>query len=363
MLRFISLLIMILSLSSCHVVRYFYYNYADVNDYKKFPQVPVNNGNQSFSFYRSNEIEYPAYIAQYTKSQGISFTRFLEDSKTLSFLVIRNDSIIYEYHDEKYDSTSIFTSFSVNKSFVSALVGIAIDEGYIHSENDPVTDYITELDKRLSNITIHHLLNMRSGLDFTESYVSPWGDVAKFYYGTNLLKYIKGLKAKNEPGKEYDYISINTFLLSLSVERATGLPLNEYLEKKLWIPLGMEYDATLNSDSRRNNTIKAFCCLNARARDFAKFGRLYLNNGKWDGKQLISQEWIRKSLTSKDNQGSTKRFTYSYQWRVLPSGSFFAAGILGQYVYCNPRENTIIVRLGKKYKDYDWIGLFSKISP
>lgn len=354
---------MISLLSSCHVGRYFYYNYADVNDYKKFPVVSINKGNETFSFYHSEHAVAPTYINHYNNYGNGTFDSFLEQSKTLAFLVIRNDSIIYEYYGGSYDSTSIFTSFSANKSFVSALVGIAIDEGYIASENDPIIKYVPELDQSLSKITVRHLLNMRSGLDFTESYISPWGDVAKYYYGINLPKYIKDLKAKMEPDQKFDYISVNTHLLSVAVERATGKQLNKYFEEKLWIPLGMEYDASLNVDSRKHNTVKAFCCLNARARDYAKFGRLYLNNGNWNGEQIISKEWIRKSLNSKDNQGATKRFTYSYQWRVLPTGSFFAAGLLGQYVYCSPDQNTIIVRLGKKYKDYDWIGLFSKISP
>lgn len=361
--RSLTFFIIIILFSSCHVVRYFYYNYADVNDFKKFPEAPVSKGSESFNFFIGTDSPLPDYITKFNNPEYSSFDGFLKDSRTLSFLIIRNDSIIYEYYDENYDTTSSFTSFSANKSFISALVGIAIEEGYIHSENDPIINYIPELDKSLSNITIRHLLNMRSGLDFKESYLSPWADVAKYYYGTNLLKYIKGLRSKMEPGQKFDYISVNTLLLSLSVERSTGMPLNEYLQKKLWVPLGMEYDATLNLDSRRNNTFKAFCCLNARARDYAKFGRLYLNEGNWNGNQIISKEWIRKSLNSKDNYGSSKTFTYSYQWRVLPSGSFFAAGLLGQFIYCNPRENTIIVRLGKKYKDYEWISLFNKISP
>lgn len=346
---------------SCHLGRFFYFNYAGINDYKKFPQVPVNKGDTEFHYHNSENNALPKLITSFPVIKQQSFTDFLEESNTVAFLIIRNDTLVYEYYDEKYDTTSLLTSFSVNKSIVSALMGIAIDEGFIKDENEQVIKFIPELDSSLSQITIRHLLNMRSGLDYKESYSNPFVDMPKYYYGTNLMKYITKLRANREPNEAFDYISVNTLLLSLSIERATGMPLNEYLEKKLWIPMGMEFDASLNLDSRKSNTIKGFCCLNARARDYAKFGRLYLNKGNWNGTQLISHNWIEKTLTNDENAGVNNNFIYSYQWRRLNSGAFWAQGILGQFIFCDPSKNTVIVRMGKNKGKVNWVKLFVNI--
>jgi len=348
-------------MSSCHLGRFFYFNYAGINDYKKFPQVPINTGNAEFHFNNAVNNTLPQLLRSFPTDVQQTLFDFLEESNTVAFLIVRNDTLIYEYYDEKYDTTSLLTSFSVNKSLVSALMGIAIDEGYIKNEDEQVIKFVPELDTSLSQITIKHLLNMRSGLDYDESYSNPFVDMPKYYYGTNLLKYITRLRAKQAPNMEFNYISVNTLLLSLAIERATGMPLNEYLEKKLWIPMGMEFDATYNLDSRKHNTIKGFCCLNARARDYAKFGRLYLNEGNWNGKQLISKQWIEKSLTNDENAGARKDYTYSYQWRRLQSGAFWAQGILGQFVFCDPSKNLIIVRMGKNKGKVNWVQFFVNI--
>lgn len=349
------------AMSSCHLGRFFYFNYAGINDYKKFPQVPINTGNAEFHFNNAVNNTLPQLLRSFPTDVHQTLVDFLEESNTVAFLIVRNDTLIYEYYDEKYDTTSLLTSFSVNKSLVSALMGIAIDEGYIKNEDEQVIKFVPELDTSLSQITIKHLLNMRSGLDYDESYSNPFVDMPKYYYGTNLLKYITRLRAKQAPNMEFNYISVNTLLLSLAIERATGMQLNEYLEKKLWIPMGMEFDATYNLDSRRNNTIKGFCCLNARARDYAKFGRLYLNEGNWNGKQLISKQWIEKSLTNDENGGARKDYTYAYQWRRLQSGAFWAQGILGQFVFCDPSKNLIIVRMGKNKGKVNWVQFFVNI--
>ena len=144
------------------------------------------------------------------------------------------------------------------------------------------------------------------------------------------------MKIAKEPGKYYDYVSVSSQLLCLIVERATHKNIDEFLQEKIWIPLGMEYDASWSVDSRRHQTVKAFCCLNAHSEDYAKFGRLYLEKGKWNGRQIISEYWINKSLSyAKD---STQNFYYQYQWRVGNKGDFFAKGAMGQFIYVNPNK-------------------------
>jgi len=360
----IFLIVIIFSLLPKHIGRYFYWNLADLNDYKKFPSLPIEKNNNSFTFFESNNNYNFQIPGKYNPdNKWNSFEQYLEKKKAVAFLIIRNDTLIYENYFAGYDETSIIPSFSVSKSFVSALVGIAIDEGYIYSPNQSITFFLKELEgPEFNKITIKDLLNMRSGIKFQEEYYSPFADMAKYYYGTDLEKYITKLSVEEPPDIHYNYISVNTLLLSLIVERATNTKLNKYCQQKLWKPLEMEFDASWSIDSEENQTIKSFCCINGRARDFAKFGRLYLNNGNWNGNQVVPEKWVKTSRSilndSKDSQG----YPYTYQWRVLENGCFFAKGVLGQYIFINPNKNLIFVRMGKKYANVDWADLFVELS-
>jgi len=295
------------------------------------------------------------------KNSLVTFSDFLDEHKTLAFIIIRNDTVLFEEYFSDYEDSSIIPSFSLSKVFISALTGIAIDEGYIKSTSEPITEFIPELlqsDPDFSKITIEDLLNMRSGIKFNEGYANPFADMAIYYYGRNLTKYITKLKIDRSPDEVYEYLSVNSLLLAMIIERSTGKQLNEYLSEKIWQPLGMEFDATWSTDSKADNQIKAFCCINGRARDFAKIGRLYLNNGKWDGQQVVPETWVKKSMTiindSKDSQG----YPYTYQWRVKEDGAIFAKGVLGQYIYVDPEKNVVIVRMGKKSSDVVWAEFF-----
>lgn len=363
LLRFvyvISLLLIAFLSSGCHVARFFYFNFADIHDHKKFPAAYVPASSQPFHF-----TELPAPIANLPnevkrKDRLYSFERALRKSGTVAFLVIRRDTILYEKYFHSYKTQSVVPSFSVAKSFVSALVGFAVQDGFIGSVQDPITRYLPELNAAagFDKITIEHVLDMRSGIRFVESYINPFGNVAKYYYGLNIKKYIPSLEIERPAGEATNYISVNTQLLSLIVERATNIKLNEYLAAKIWQPLGMEYDASWSMDSRRHQTIKAFCCLNARARDFAKFGRLYLNRGMWNGQQLLSADWVRTSTNFNRNRNGNY---YSYQWWRV-GRHYMADGILGQFIYVNTDKNIVIVRLGKRYGGIRWGQLFEQVA-
>ncbi len=340
-----------------YVLRFFYWNFADLNDYKKFPKLEVRKGDSVFSFYepgRNLKFHVPA---KYDPDHAYdSFEAFLEDKETVAFLVIRNDSMIYENYFEGYSDSSIIPSFSMAKSVVSALTGIAISEGYIKNTSEPVTNYLRELAHipGFTQITIEDLLNMRSGIDFSEGYSTPFADMAKYYYGTDLAGYMTKLKVKEKPNLNYDYISVNSLLLGQVIEKATNMKMSEYLQQEIWQPVGMESDASWSIDSEAHQTIKAFCCINAVARDFARFGRLYLNKGTWGGKQIIPESWVERSTSIINNSKDSQGYPYTYCWRVLQNGSFFAKGILGQYLIIYPAKNLIFVRMGKSYADVDW---------
>jgi CubicO group peptidase (beta-lactamase class C family) len=348
------------SFSSCYIWHVIKWRSADMNDYKKFSSVKITKPNESFKFHEARQIEINKIRLPEELKSFKDLNDLISKTQTLSFLIIRNDSIVYEKYYYDTDENTVFPSFSVAKSFVSALIGIAIDEGYIKSVDQPITDFLPELkDKNFHRITIEHLLNMKTGLKFSENYSSPFSDVVKYYYGPNLKRYIKHLKIANEPGKTYDYVSVSSQLLSLIIERATHKNIVDYLQEKIWNPLGMEFDASWSVDSKRHKTVKAFCCINSHSRDFAKFGRLYLNKGNWNGKQVITKDWVTKSLAySKD---SIQNFYYHYQWRVGNKGDFFAKGAMGQFIYINSAKKTIIVRTGNEYGIEAWQEVFRKI--
>lgn len=385
-----------LTFQSCYVGRYIIYNFADTNDYKKFPVAELKKANTTFNFYE------PAFVDTATlrlpkkfthKKKDYNFTEGLESSATIAFLVIRNDSILYQWYRPGRDQSTIVPSFSMAKSYVSALIGIALEEGIIKSTAEPITNYLTELDKKkFEKITIQHLLDMRSGIRYNENYFNPFGDVAKYYYGTNLKKYSRHLKVKQAPDKEFDYISLNTQLLGLIVEKASGKSMTAYLQEKLWSQIGTEFDASWSIDSKKHHTEKAFCCINARAKDFAKFGRLYLHKGNWEGKQVVPESWVEESVNfktvrndylysnqwwhrvnyydAKDSVKINKPYALnSYQYKnktyhyiAQPTGDYMAEGFLGQFIYVSPSHNMVFVRLGKKGGWIDWSSLFREIA-
>ena len=351
-----------LLMNSCQVGRFVFYNFADIKDYKKFQSRPLHADSLKFNFYTTEQGKFPKTI-NYQNKNNIPFDKFLEDNNTVAFLIIKNDTIQYEKYFKGYNQERIVPSFSMAKSVTSILIGCAIDEGLIKSVEEPITNYIPELKKNgFEKVTIKHLLQMTSGIKFNESYVNPFGDAASFYYGLNLRKEIGKMKIKAEPGKQFEYVSGNSQLLGLILERSLkGKTITKYLQDKLWTPLEMEYDASWSIDRKKNGLEKTFCCINARARDFAKIGRLYLNKGNWNGKQIVSQKWVEESTKLDKTDGSVQY--YQYQW-WLPStnGDFMAQGILGQFIYVNPSKNLIIVRLGKNEGKAKWWGILTSFA-
>jgi CubicO group peptidase (beta-lactamase class C family) len=358
----IFIFLFVLSLSSCKLGRFIIYNFADIKDYKKFPSRPLTGSSNAFQFYVAKKGRAPKTI-QVPGKKEITFDEYLIQNNTVAFLIIKDDTIQYEKYFDNYDSASIVPSFSVAKSITSILIGCAIEDGLIKSENEPVTTYIPELKRNgYDNVTIKHLLQMTSGMEFNESYVNPFGQAASFYYGQNLPKEISKLKLGNTPGTTFDYVSGSTQLLGLVIERALKTKsITAYLQEKLWTPMQMEFDATWSLDKKKNGLEKTFCCLNARARDFAKIGRLYLNKGNWNGTQLVPESWVATSTKVDETEGSV--WYYQYQW-WLPtrSGDYMAQGILGQYIYVNPAKKIIIVRLGKNEGKANWWELFPELA-
>jgi CubicO group peptidase (beta-lactamase class C family) len=391
------LLLFSMTMSSCLVIQFGRFQKSDYHSKPKFKSNLINNDTSSiFEFHRGDkqtEERIGNYRTRFRNSitneeDKTTLDNFLsQHTETTAFIVIRNDTILYEKYFQDYDQDSQLPSFSLAKSFTSALVGIAIEEGFINSVNDPITDYIKELKDEKgywNELTIEHLLNMESGLNYQNAMKRPklpYFGIGQLYIGKNAMRIIKRAKFKHSPGTKFYYSSLDTQILGIVIQRATGRSLSDLLEEKIWKKIGMHESANWSIDSKRRKNIKSYCCMEATALDYAKFGRLYLQNGIWDGESVVPSHWVRKTITPNILQEEYQynwwlRSKYHYptyqdslsavakiksprqqvvrqvnnRWYVfdIKPRSFFAEGAFGQYVYIIPESNTIFVRLGKE---------------
>ena len=253
------------------------------------------------------------------------------------------------------------------KSVIGMLIGCAIEDGFIRDVQQSVTDFVPGMAaKGWDKVSLEHVLQMTSGMDFNESYVNPFGTAARFYYGRRLEKNTMALGLARSPGTEFRYMSGNSQLLGLILERALRAKgdqrtVTQYLNDKLWQPLGMEFNASWSIDRKENGIEKTFCCLNAPARDFAKLGSLYLHKGNWNGRQLVPQEWVEHSTRIDTTNGSAARYQYQF-WLPSDQGDYMMQGILGQFVYVDPARELVMVRLGTRHGDVPWPRVFTSLA-
>lgn len=287
--------------------------------------------------------------------------KYLSTHETTAFLVIQNGKILYENYWENTDEKTPSNTFSVTKSIVSLLIGIALDEEKIQSLDEPIGKYIPEFanDER-GKITILDLLTMSSGLDWDEHYSSPFSITTKAYYGNNLREVVTSQKLIAEPGKVFKYLSGNTQLLAYIVEKATKKTISEYAQEKIWTKIGAEHKAIWSKDASDGDE-RAFCCFHTNAKDIARIGQLVLNKGNWNGTQIVPENYITKATSPADflvDEKGKRLDYYGYQWWILNEAGYrtpYMRGHKGQYIYSIPEKNAVIVRLGKK-KDKEEIG-------
>lgn len=350
----------ILALNSCHVGRYFYWNLAGIEDQGRFKSVGIEASQHPMPLYQGTPFQ-PKAIDNLYQGRYPDFNHLLKETSTIAFIIIRHDSLIHEKYLGGYDSLSVLSSFSVAKSFISALIGIALEEGKIHNIQDPVSNYLREgYHPSLQKLRVIDLLNMQAGLNFREAYTTPFSPMAKYYYGRQLDRYVRKLEVINQPGTAYDYQSAATQLLGLVLEQATGQSVMEYLEDKIWKPAGMAHPASWSID-KRDGRGKFFCCLNTTPRDLARFGILYTRKPGKEA-EIIPPSWIESTRKPIEGMVDGQGYPYAYQWRITPEGGLFAKGILGQYIYVHPEKEVVIVRLGKKSANLDWGVLFAHIA-
>ena len=313
---------------------------ADITDYKFFDNIniPKSENPQTWPLHED---------FNNTKSTDI-LNKTNDRLGTVAFLIIKNDSLWYEKYYDGYSEKSYSNSFSIAKSIVTAVLGRAIDEGYIKGLDQKVGDFIPEYKKGLAaNLSVGDLSSMSSGMKWTEDYKNVFGVTARAYVGSeSLVELIKSRPIIREPGQSFKYLSGDTQLLAMTIEKATGKKLSSLVYNWFWDPIGAENNALWQIDNLKSNNEKAYCCFNSNARDFAKFGKLFKDYGYWNGKQLLDSSFVKKATTKRFEK--SPHYGYGFWLGSYKGMKYFSMrGHLGQYVMVFPKENIIIVRLGK----------------
>lgn len=321
--------------------------YPDITDTYIFASHTVAKADSCWNFPLSKEFN--------TYEMTPEENAFLKKYGTVAYLVIQNDSVLYEEYRDGWAPDQLSNIFSATKSIVGLLVGIAYDEGYIESLDDKVSKYLPGFEEG-EKITIRNLLTMSSGLNWDEAYTALISKTTQAYYGDHVRELVMDLKVEEEPGKRYSYKSGDTQLLSFVLEAAldSSVSISEYAEQKLWQPVQACHDALWNLD-RKGGDEKTYCCFNTTARDMAHLARLILNNGNWNGRQVISESYLQEAISPasylENEFGDGPLDYYGFQiWVMHYKGMQFPAfrGLGGQYIFAIPQKNAIVVRLGHK---------------
>jgi len=311
---------------------------AYLEDYKHFDNqtIVVSNNPQPWPNHQAyNSVKSTEKLSQAHKDWG-----------TIAYVIIKNDSIWFEEYHDGFNEDSKSNSFSMAKSYVSGLMFKAIQDGYIKSLNQPVCDFLPAFCEGTAvKMTVGDLSSMASGTNWDEAYYSPLSITTRAYFDDDLAKVMNGLKMETEPGQAFKYASGDTQMLAMVIEKATGKKLYDYFQTSLWSPLGSENETLWQVDSEDHDLVKAYCCIASNAKDFARYGKLFKNYGKWNGQQIIDSSYVAMSIKPRFKESPE----YGYGWWLhhqLGKDFFMMRGHLGQYVIVQPEDNVIIVRLG-----------------
>jgi CubicO group peptidase (beta-lactamase class C family) len=367
-----------------YVIRALRWRESSVETYRElFPARPVAAPAAPFLFDEAPE-KADEVVQQFESILAVpDLDAFMTEAGTEAFIVIQDDTVLLERYYNGAERDTLMTSYSVAKSFTTALIGAAIEEGYINSLEDPITDYLPELaerDSRFEEITIRHLMLMASGLEYQEMRPDLFrsDDILTTYYPDQREAALEFTEIRDPPGNYFRYNKYHPQLLGLILERATGMPVAQYLEQKIWQPLGMEYDGSWSMDSEESGFEKMETGVNAAAVDFAKFGRLYLENGNWEGQQVLPVEWVAESTQVDPSIHNADYYSdefgleiyhdpdgyYKYMWYGFFRGEegydFMAEGDRGQFIYVSPEKRLIIIRNGLDWglASNEWVKAF-----
>ena len=322
--------------------------------YEIFPTSKLSHSSKPLVFKKGAPLELPSNFI--FEDKVVKVDEYLSRTDTSALLILKDGKISYENYWLTGGKNVQWISMSVAKSFISALIGIAIDQGHIKSLEDKVTDYVPQLkNSAYDNVRIKDILQMSSGASWNEDYSDPNSDINRsskiFAIGGSLDEFSASLKKELKPGSYNRYNSTDTQVLGMLLREATRTSITKYMEEMLWHPMGAQDSGYWILDSK--NMEMAYAGFNATARDYAKLGELYRLGGKINGKQIIPSDWIKASvkpdaphLMPGDNPLSDFPLGYGYQWWVPDlSGDFSAIGVYNQFIYVSPKSNMVIVKL------------------
>ncbi len=320
---------------------------------------PISASEKTFVF-EKEDFELPNSYE--FEGEQLNLIEGLDHFHTDGLIILHDGKMLFEKYWNGNTKDSKHIAFSVSKSYLSALFGIAIEEGLIKSIDDSVSIYLDDFEGTgYEDVKIKNLLQMSSGIEFNEDYADPNSDINRFARatakGSSFRDFAKTLKNGKKQGTYNHYVSLDTQVLGMILESVTDMPLREYLYKRIWSKIGTESDAYYIAD--KTGTDMALGGLNATLRDFSKFGQLYLNEGSWDGEQIVPRSWVLKSHTPDaphlmPNAGdlSSSEWGYGYQWWIPgdPLTDYTAHGIFNQFIYVDPVSNVVIAKTSSNHR-------------
>lgn len=365
-------------LGSTYLGRYVAFNRPTDHDQSRMPQRALVASRDAAPIAWSARAQdlAPLPVAHGAGAQPKALSSVLTESGTTAMVVLNGGQLVWQHYPQGDIRDLPQRCFSVTKSVASALIGLAVGKGAIDSVETPIGRWLPELrDPRVRELTIAHLLEMRSGIRFREGML-PWDDEPQTYYATDLRQRLLDRSISDPVAAFFHYNDWHPLLLSLVLERATREPVTAWLQKELWDPLGAEHPASMMVDRADANGLEHLeSGLTATALDLAKFGQLYLQDGMWRGRRLLPVGWVESSTSPNGARTdsawfdyyrerpwgrvfSTQCYYYRRMWwgHRLPSGGydFFAMGVLGQHVYVSPDTGTVIVRLSSRFPPGSW---------
>jgi CubicO group peptidase (beta-lactamase class C family) len=359
--RFFIVLLLAIGVCSCIPYRSVVHNLPKIKTNQIFPHATVQPDTVIYEFAEQLDQEFGKryrFANLMNQFQQINFDALLEKNNTRAFMVVRRDTIIFEQYFKGSDKDSYLTSFSTAKAIMSAMVGGALEEGKIQSLEDPVSHYLPEMDiMKYGEVTLEHLLQHTSGLRFK--------GIGHIYYGRDVFKNSLPIGFRQAPGTGFRYENANAQLLGIVLERVYGKPIHQLWEEKVWSRIGTEAPLYWAMDGKKHSQAKTFCCIDAKVRDFARLGRVWMNEGRYGDEQIFPVSWMKAIKTPVLEQGAAINYKYQFWQAPQEYACFLAAGMYGQMIFMCPEKNLMFVRFGERgnlqMDDKFWIPVFLQL--